>query len=104
MLGHGPQHAGSIAARRTAAIPESRSARISMTFQYDDIIVGAGSAGAVLAARLSEDPTRQVLVLEAGPDFPTLESTPADIINGSSMSLNDHDWQFRANIHDGRRI
>ena len=75
-----------------------------MTTKYDYIIVGAGSSGAVLAARLTEDPERSVLLLEAGPDYAKIEETPDDLLNSYWMSAVDHDWGFKADAVEGREI
>ena len=55
------------------------SSSSTSSMQYDVIIVGAGSAGATLAARVSEDPKLSVLLLEEGPDYRTLRETPEDV-------------------------
>jgi choline dehydrogenase len=65
-----------------------------MSDEYDFIVVGGGSAGAVIASRLSEDPNCRVALIEAGERPPAVSALP---IAPPLMQLNPAtDWMFTA--------
>jgi choline dehydrogenase len=61
----------------------------------DFLIVGGGAAGSVLGARLTEDSSVRVLLLEAGPDYAATRDVPEDLLDANQFP-SSHDWGYQS--------
>jgi choline dehydrogenase len=62
----------------------------------DTVVVGAGTAGAVVAGRVAASSSERTLLLEAGPDYGPADSGrwPHDLLDAASSALWSHDWGY----------
>jgi choline dehydrogenase len=77
-----------------------------MTEHHDVVIVGGGSAGCTLAARLSESASRTVMLIEAGRDYGSINAFPSalrsTLSSAASLPGSPDSWPLMANIVDGK--
>jgi len=82
--------------RRPERLPIFEEDPVATREDVDVVIVGGGPAGAVLANRLSDDPGRRVLLIEAGPDYGSDRAGwPAELLFSEQQALRSHSWDLR---------
>ena len=70
--------------------------------KYDIVIVGGGAAGSVLAGRVAENANTSILLLEAGTDYPDVDTLPDEIkytaTTYAESPESEHNWALRGTI------
>jgi choline dehydrogenase len=72
--------------------------------RVDTVVVGGGTAGAVVAGRLVEGSARNVLVLEAGPEYGPFGGGrwPESLLDARHIPVDDHDWRYVSAARHGQ--
>ena len=81
----------SIIALQRQMAHNNAASRSTWNSNYNYIVVGSGSAGAIVAGRLTEDPNISVLLLEAGGPATVISDMPVEAWNGM---IGENDWGY----------